>query len=109
MNSSPVCQECKTPVSTVPTVMEYQGEEIYLFDPTVCQSCLRKLCERYSTQCANCGGCIPPYSNVGILKGNSGQKQLIHMTTSCTTPGSAFYGYWGKGEIKDFVEIEACS
>ena len=104
-----VCQECKTPVSTLPTVIEYQEEEIYLFDPLVCQSCLHKLCELYSTQCSNCGGCIPPFSQVGVLKGNSGQKQLIHMTTSCTTAGSAFYGYWGKGQLNGFIQIEACS
>ena len=104
-----VCQECKTPVSTLPTVIEYQGEEIYLFDPAVCQSCLHKLCELHSTQCANCGGSIPPFSQVGVLKGDSGQKQLIHMTTSCTTAGSAFYGYWGKGQLYGFIQIEACS
>ena len=104
-----VCQECKTPVSTLPTVIEYQEEEIYLFDPVVCQSCLHKLCELHSTQCANCGGCIPPFSQVGVLKGDSGQNQLIHMTTYCTTAGSAFYGYWGKGKLHGFIQIEACS
>ena len=104
-----VCQECKTPVSTLPSVIEYQRKEIYLFDPVVCQSCLHKLSELHSTQCANCGGCIPPFSQVGVLKGNNGQMQLIHMTTSCTTAGSAFYGYWGKGNLHNFIQIEACS
>ena len=104
-----ICQECKTSVSTLPTVIEYQEEEIYLFDPVFCQSCLHKLCKLHSTQCANCGGCIPPFSQVGVLKGNSEQKQLIHMTTSCTTAGSAFYGYWGKGQLHGFIQIEACS
>ena len=106
---SSVCQECKAPVSTLPTVIEYQGEEIYQFDPVVCKPCLHKLCELHSTQCANCGGCIPPFSQVGVLKADNGLKQLIHMTTSCTTPGSAFYGYWGKGKLRDFIQIEACS
>ncbi len=106
---NPVCQECKTPVSVVPTVIEYKGEEIYLFDPVVCHLCLHKLCEHCSTQCANCGGCIPPFSQVGVLKANDGQKQLVHMTTSCTTVGSAFYGYWGKGQLHSFIQIEACS
>ena len=62
---SSVCQECKAPVSKVPTVVEYQGEEIYLFNPIICKPCLHRLCELHSTQCANCGGCIPPYSQVG--------------------------------------------
>jgi len=109
MNPSPVCQECRTSVSEVPTIIEYQGEEIFLFDPVVCEPCLHKLCERYSTQCANCGGCIPPYSQVGVLKGNGGRTQVVHMTTSCTTVGSAFYGYWGKGQLRNFIQIEACS
>ena len=106
---SPVCQECKASVNTVPTVIEYQGEEIYLFNPIICKSCLHKLCELHSTECANCGGCIPPYSQVGVLKGDNEQIQFIHMTTTCNTPGNAFYGYWGKGELHDFIQIEACS
>ncbi len=95
MNPSPVCQECGTRVNTAPTMIEYLGEEIYLFDPVVCEPCLHKLCKRYSTYCANCGGCIPPYSQVGVLKGDAGQKQVVHTTTSCTTAGSALFGYWG--------------
>ena len=109
MSSSPICQECKAPVSTAPTVLEYRGEEIYLFDPVICQPCLHKLCELYSTHCANCGGCIPTYSQVGVLKGDDGHKQFVHMTTSCSTVGSAFYGYWGKGQLHNFIQIEACS
>ena len=68
-----------------------------------------KLCENYSTECANCGGTIPPYSNVGILKADNGRNKFIHMTTQCNTPGNAFYGYWGKGSIREFIQIEACS
>jgi hypothetical protein len=90
-------------------MIEYLGEEIFLFNPVVCEPCLHSLCERYSTLCANCGGCIPPYSQVGVLKGDEGQKQCIHMTTACTTVGGAFYGYWGKGQLRDFIQIEACS
>ena len=109
MNPSPVCQECGTRVNTAPTMIEYLGEEIYLFDPVVCEPCLHKLCKRYSNYCANCGGCIPPYSQVGVLKGDAGQKQVVHTTTSCTTAGSAFYGYWGKGQLRNFIQIEACN
>jgi hypothetical protein len=90
-------------------MIEYLGEEIYLFDPVVCEPCLHKLCKRYSTYCANCGVCIPPYSQVGVLKGGAGQKQVVHTTTSCTTAGSAFYGYWGKGQLRNFIQIEACN
>jgi hypothetical protein len=90
-------------------MIEYLGEEIYLFDPVVCEPCLHKLCKRYSTYCANCGGCIPPYSQVGVLKGDAGQKQVVHTTTSCTTAGNAFYGYWGKGQLRNFIQIEACN
>jgi hypothetical protein len=103
------CQECGTSVDSLPTVIEYQGQEIFLFDPVICSICLHKLCESHSTECANCGGCIPPYSQVGVLKGDAGRNQTIHMTTTCNTAGSAFYGYWGKGQLRDFVQIEACS
>ncbi|MBT5470554.1 MAG: hypothetical protein HOK41_08105 [Nitrospina sp.] len=106
---NPSCRECGITVTTVPTFLEYQGQEIFVFDPVICQPCLEKLCENYSTVCANCGGTIPPYSNVGILKAGNGQNQFIHMTTQCNTPGNAFYGYWGKGIVREFVEIEACS
>jgi len=103
------CMECGTKIKSVPTTLEYEGEEIFVFDPVVCKSCLEKLCENYSTQCANCGGTIPPYSNVGILKAENGENQFIHMTTQCNTAGNAFYGYWGKGSIRGFIQIEACS
>lgn len=107
--TTPNCQECGAPVKSIPTVIEFQSEEIFLFDPVVCESCLHKLCEGYSIQCANCGGCIPPYTSVGVLKGDGGKNEYIHMTTTCNTAGSAFYGYWGKGHLGKFVEIEACS
>ena len=109
LSKNPPCQDCGETVLSVPTILEYKGEEIFLFDPTVCGPCLEKLCETYSIECGNCGGTIPPYSNVGILKAGDGQNQYIHMTTQCNTPGNAFYGYWGKGTAREFVQIEACS
>ena len=111
MNPSkiPPCRECGEKVASVPTFLEYKGQEVFLFDPVICKLCLVKLCESYSTECVNCGGTIPPYSHVGILKAGNGQNQYIHMTTQCNTAGNAFYGYWGKGTVREFVQIEACS
>ena len=103
------CMECGKQVTSVPTFLEYKGQEIFVFDPVICKLCLEKLCENYSIECANCGGTIPPYSHVGILKAGNGQSQYIHMTTQCNTPGNAFYGYWGRGTIREFIQIEACS
>ena len=102
------CRECGKRVSVHPTIIEYHGQEIFLFAPVVCKECLLELCGQFSTPCVNCGGLIPPFSQVGILKGDDGEKQFVHMTTTCSTVGSAFHGYWGKGELRDFVEIEAC-
>lgn len=102
------CVECGYRVSSRPTAAVYQGQEIHLFHPVVCEKCLLKLCQQYSTVCANCGGTIPPYSQVGVLKGDGREKQFVHMTTACSTVGSAFHGYWGKGKLHKFVEIEAC-
>ncbi len=109
LSESLVCKECGTKIKLVPTTLEYKGEEIFVFDPVVCKPCLEKLCEGYSTECANCGGIIPPYSNVGIIKAENGKNQVIHMTIQCNTAGNAFYGYWGKGSIREFIQIEACS
>ena len=103
------CEECGKKVKFIPTILEYKGEEVFVFNPVVCKPCLEKLCEKYSTQCANWGGTIPPYSKVGILKAKNGKNQFIHMTTQCNTAGNAFYGYWGKGSIREFIQIEACS
>ncbi len=103
------CVECGIRVESIPAFLEYKGEEIFVFNPVLCKPCLENLCENYSTECANCGGTIPPYSNIGILKAGNGQSQYIHMTTQCNTPGNAFYGYWGKGKVSEFVQIEACS
>ena len=103
------CIECGTKIKSVPTILEYRGEEVFDFDPVICKPCLKQLCENYSTECVNCGGTIPPYSNVGILKAENGKNQFIHMTTQCNTVGNAFYGYWGKGSIREFIQIEACS
>ena len=102
------CAECKIKVESFPTTLEFRGQEICLFHPVLCVSCLRNISEQHSTICANCGQNIPPYSQVGVLKGNDGENQFVHMTTSCLTSGSAFHGYWGKGILCDFVEIEAC-
>jgi hypothetical protein len=102
------CAQCKTRVDFLPTIIKFQGQEIYLFHPIFCKNCLSSICKQHSTICANCGQSIPPYSQVGVLKGNDRKNQLVHMTTSCLTTGSAFHGYWGKGELHKFVEIEAC-
>ena len=102
------CAECKIEVGSLPTTIEFSGQEVCLFHPVLCADCLKNICARYAVVCVNCGEAIPPYSQVGVLKGNSGENQFIHMTTSCLTPGSAFHGYWGKGALCNFVEIEAC-
>lgn len=102
------CNECKAPVAERPTVIEFDGQEIFLFHPVVCAGCLMALCERFATVCANCGGAIPPYSQVGVLKDEAGHRQFVHMNTACQTVGSAFHGYWGRGNLHNFIEIEAC-
>jgi len=105
---NPPCSECGGAVNNRPTRIEYHGEEIFLFDPVVCAPCLQSLCERFSVECANCGGTIPPFSQVGVLKADNGERQFVHMTTRCTTVGSAFHGYWGRGQLGSFVQVEAC-
>lgn len=102
------CSECGKSVPDRPTFVEYEGEEIFLFDPTFCSDCLLKLCQHHSVVCANCGGKIPPYSMVGVLKADDGERQYVHMTTRCTSVGSAFHGYLGKGTLGQFVQVEAC-
>ena len=102
------CVECGMMVGPLPTRTNFKEQEIYLFHPVLCKPCLLDLCKRYSIACVNCSETIPPYSQVGVLKGNHGENQFVHMTTSCQTAGSAFHGYWGKGELHNFVEIEAC-
>ena len=102
------CSDCGVKVQTSPTVINFREQEIYLFHPVFCVGCLTKTCEQHSTICANCGEIILPYSQVGVLKGNNRKNHFVHMTTSCLTVGSAFHGYWGKGHLLNFVEIEAC-
>ena len=102
------CQECGKEVEHTPTLVEYEGQEIFLFDPVVCKNCLLNLCDIFSVMCENCGGSIPPYSQVGVLKAENGQREFVHLNATCSTVGSAFYGYWGKGKLHNFIEIEAC-
>lgn len=102
------CSECVGPAGERPTTVEYGEQEIFLFDPVICTDCLLKLCEKYAVPCVNCGGVIPPFSQVGVLKGDGGENLFVHMTTTCNSVGSAFHGYLGKGEIRKFVQIEAC-
>jgi hypothetical protein len=102
------CTDCGENVESLPTFTIFQGQEVYLFHPVLCVDCLLKICEQHSTICVNCGEIILPYSQVGVLKGNGGESQFVHMTISCLTVGSAFHGYWGKGKLLNFVEIEAC-
>jgi|TARA_B110000438_G_scaffold253670_1_gene259431 hypothetical protein len=103
-----VCTECNKPTENRQTTVEFRGQEIFLFDPIICADCLLELCEKYAVPCANCGEAIPPFSQVGVLKGNCGEKLFVHMTTACNSFGSAFHGYLGKGEIRNFIQIEAC-
>jgi len=107
-SQSALCSECGTKNCRLPTVVEFDGQEIHVFDPALCASCLLSLCERHSVECANCGGRIPPFSQVGVLKTETGASQFVHMTTVCSTVGSAFHGYWGKGALGDYVQVEAC-
>lgn len=102
------CSECGTGISKLPTVVEFDRQEIHVFDPVLCPACLLSLCERYAVDCANCGGKIPPFSQVGVLKTETGASEFVHMTTVCSTAGSAFHGYWGKGALADYVQVEAC-
>ena len=102
------CAECRKKVDSFPTTIKFRGQEIFLFHPVLCVNCLENICVLHATICANCGETIPPYSQVGVLKGNDRKNQCVHMITSCLTVGSAFHGYWGKGELHNFVEIEAC-
>ncbi len=108
MSKQTVCSECGKEVEQIPTAVEYADQDIYLFDPVICAPCLLKLCEKYSTECVNCGDLIPPFTQVGILKGDDGTMQFVHMNTRCSTVGSAFHGYWGKGKLHNFIQIEAC-
>lgn len=102
------CEKCNREVLSQPTLIEYCGQQTYLFDPILCEPCLLRLCGEHAVSCANCGGSIPPYSQVGVLKAEDGKKQFIHMTSNCNSAGSAFHGYLGKGELGNFVQIEAC-
>ena len=102
------CAECSDAVPARPTVMEYEGQEVHLFHPVLCASCLLGMCRRYSVECANCGGTIPPFSHVGVLKAEAGQTRFVHMTATCSSVGSAFHGYWGKGRLHNYVQVEAC-
>lgn len=102
------CSECGGSAGERPTTIEYYEQEIFLFDPIICANCLLELCKNYAVPCANCGGIIPPFSQVGVLKGDCGEKLFVHMTTTCNSVGSAFHGYLGKGEIRNFIQIEAC-
>jgi len=102
------CSECGDPAGERPTTIEFFEQEIFLFDPIICSNCLIKLCENYAVPCANCGGVIPPFSQVGVLKGDCGETLFVHMTIACNSVGSAFHGYLGKGEIRNFIQIEAC-
>ncbi len=108
MGTTDNCQECRVQVDHLPTVVEFEEQEIFLFHPVICALCLLDLCRKYATVCENCGGVIPPYTQVGVLKADDGKKQFVHMNTTCSTVGSAFHGYWGKGQLHHFIEIEAC-
>ena len=102
------CSDCGERVENSPTVTSFKGQETYIFYPIVCVDCLIKVCEQHSTVCANCGEIILPYSQVGVLKDGGGIYSIVHMTISCLTVGSAFHGFWGKGQLLNFKEIEAC-
>ncbi len=102
------CSDCQLSVEEQPTYIEFEGQEIHLFHPVLCRACLLKQCKNYSVDCANCGKKIPPYSQVGVLKADHGAIEYVHLRSFCSTAGNAFYGYWGKGKLGEYVQVEAC-
>ncbi len=105
---TPKCSDCNLSVEEQPTCVEFDGQEIHLFHPVLCRACLLIQCEKYSVDCVNCGGKIPPYSQVGVLKADHGTTEYVHLRSFCSTAGNAFYGYWGKGKLGNYVQVEAC-
>ena len=99
------CQECGTNVDRLPTLVEYKGQEIFLFDPVICKNCLRNLCDQFSVRCQNCGGSIPPSSPVGVLKAANGQREFVHINTTSPPVATDFSVYLVNGHPHPFIEI----
>jgi hypothetical protein len=79
----------------------------------VCPTCIEAYVRRHGTRCANCGGPIPPHSQVAVYHsdegGSDGAALVGHTTVACNPAGNSFYGYWGKGRLAStFRNIEMC-
>jgi hypothetical protein len=79
----------------------------------VCPACIEAYVRDHGTRCANCGGPIPPHSQVAVYDsgegGGDGAALVGHTTVACNPAGGTFYGYWGRGAlVSTFRNIEAC-
>lgn len=76
---------------------------------TVAQVGMDEKERRLSATCANCGGPIPPNTQVAVMIGQGGQRLVCHAEYNCSPPGGAFYGFWGEGRlVSTYEKIEQC-
>ena len=103
------CQSCKAPFAPGGAQVKWKGrmQRIELLE--LCLRCEEERMERLGGVCANCGGLIPPNSQVAVLAGPGGGSVIAHSTYDCFPPGGAYYGYWGEGRLVScFDKIEQC-
>ncbi len=74
-----------------------------------CSKCAKVWLEKYSSVCMNCGKLVLPNTQVGVIIGANGVRNVCHVSYGCSPPGGAFYGFWGEGELMSSFEwIEQC-
>jgi len=100
------CEACGRAFDPASHPVSYESPFLML---RVCPGCVDEYVARHGTHCANCGGPIPPHSQVAVYPGHDGRTVVGHATVACNPAGNSFYGYWGKGALSSaFRNIEMC-
>jgi len=103
------CVECGQTFHPGEGEVQWKEGRVATFLEKRCALCEGERLEKLGAPCANCGGPIFPQSQVSVLLGPDGQRQVAHSTFECSPAGGAFYGYWGEGElVASFERIEQC-
>ncbi|MDH5638829.1 MAG: hypothetical protein OEZ04_10080 [Nitrospinota bacterium] len=103
------CADCAKAFGPGEAQILWRGRSVKTELAIRCLPCEEARLEKLGAACANCGGPIFPHTQVSVMVGLGGARQVAHSTFECSPAGGAFYGYWGEGKLESSYErIEQC-
>ncbi len=103
------CIECAATFEPGTATLTVGDESVDHLLTNRCAPCETDRATRFGGRCDNCGGLIPPGTQVGVTPTSDGGVRLFHTTFDCSPAGNTFYGVWGDGKLaSSFNKVEQC-